>query len=83
VAADLTCPACGGTDFEDGFVDDTSVGNGRVRWVAGRFRVNMFGGAKGRGIGRGRPVLAYRCQACDRLELYVGEHPDGPWVEGP
>ena len=65
------CPACGGGDFDEGFIDDMSVGNGRVRWLSGRFRQGFWGGAKGRGAGKGRPVLAYRCTACSRLELFV------------
>lgn len=84
-----TCPQCGGDRFEEGFIDEMSVGNGRVRWAAGQFRAGIFGGARGRGIGRGLPVLAFRCQDCDRLELYVSgvahdsENPYGSGEPGP
>jgi hypothetical protein len=65
------CPRCGGLEFEPGFVDDTV--QGRVRWLPGRFERGVFGNAKGRMTRRRHAVLAYRCTACDRLEMYVGE----------
>ncbi|WP_211349026.1 hypothetical protein [Nocardioides litoris] len=63
------CPRCGSTSFTPGFVDDTV--SGRVRWLAGRFQRGLLGNAKGRGLGRGVPVLAYRCTGCSRLELFA------------
>jgi hypothetical protein len=61
------CPACGETDFEEGFIDDAV--SGKVRWFSGRMRLGMFG-AKRVGLPR-RTVRALRCVACSRLELYA------------
>jgi hypothetical protein len=67
-SAPATCP-CGSTTFEQGFVDDAV--NGRVRWFRGAMRLGIFGNARRSGLKR--TVLAMRCTACSRLELYAGE----------
>jgi hypothetical protein len=62
------CP-CGGTEYEQGFIDDAV--NGRVRWIQGPLVLGLFGNAKR--SGPKRPVLAMRCTACSRLELVAGD----------
>lgn len=66
----MTCPFCGGTEYEPGFVDD--VAQGRIRWLAGKLEHGMFGNAKNRTRLPQAPVLAYRCTGCSRLELFAG-----------
>ena len=60
----MTC-TCGGTEFEDGFIDD--VLQGRVRWIEGEVEIGIFGNAKR--SGPNWVVVARRCTACSRLEL--------------
>ncbi|SDO75066.1 hypothetical protein SAMN05660199_02514 [Klenkia soli] len=66
-SAPVPCPACGGTDFERGSIDDVSRGD--VRWMAGEPRRSW----RDRAVPRGRStgVVALRCVQCSRLELYA------------
>ena len=65
----FTCPNCGSTSFEEGFIDD--VLNGRVRWLRGAMEIGFLGNAKR--SGQQRMILAWRCTTCSRLELYAGD----------
>ena len=64
----FVCPNCGGTEFEQGFVDDDR--QGRVRWLAGRLERGPLGNARKLGL-RKTSVIAHRCVRCSRLELYA------------
>ena len=73
----MTCPTCGPQEFRPGFIDDVAVDRGAVRWVAGPMQVSPLG--RSASLRREqRPVLAYACGKCGRLELYVGSAPDRP-----
>lgn len=66
------CPACGSTEFEEGFIDDVS--NGRVRWLAGPIKMGVFNTRK---MGRARRIIsAWRCGGCNRLELIAAPDPN-------
>ncbi|MGN0062912.1 MAG: hypothetical protein ACI379_01615 [Nocardioides sp.] len=67
----VQCPWCGGTEYQEGFIDD--VAQGRVRWLAGTFVRGLFGNAKSRSSLPQTVVTAYRCTTCNRLELVAGE----------
>jgi hypothetical protein len=63
------CPSCGGTDFEEGFVE--TLGQNGVRWMAGPIKVTLFGWARKSGRAH-HTLLADACTSCDRLEFRRG-----------
>jgi hypothetical protein len=63
------CTNCGGTEFDEGFIDDVS--SGRVRWLPGVLQMGMFGITNRKGPKRS--ILATRCTTCSRLDLYAGD----------
>lgn len=64
----MTCPRCGSSDFEPGFVDDAA--QGRVRWFRGPMELGPMGNAK-RTFRDRLPIVAARCRSCFRLELFA------------
>lgn len=67
----FACPNCGSTQFNPGFIDDTT-GNAAVRWFQGPVEYGLLGGIKRSGRTR-RVIMSYRCTGCSRLELYAGD----------
>ncbi|XRQ16149.1 hypothetical protein ACN3XK_36360 [Actinomadura welshii] len=68
---ELRCTLCGGTSFQEGFIEDSGqIARGFARWVAGPLQRGILGGAKL--VGRPRlQVHAFRCTGCTHLELFA------------
>lgn len=66
------CTACRSESLEQGFIEDNGEGSaGFTRWIPGALERGLFGGA--RRMGRPRfEIVAFRCQRCHHLDLYVG-----------
>lgn len=68
--APLKCRACSGA-LEPGFLMDTMYG-GRMegRWAPGKVEKGLLGGVRIPDRGTST-IVAYRCTACGRLELFA------------
>ncbi|MGA8046823.1 MAG: hypothetical protein WCA30_11230 [Dermatophilaceae bacterium] len=67
------CSYCGRGPLEPGFIEDAGEqSQGYLRWIAGPLQRGLFGGAAR--FGRQRtPVHAFRCAACNHLDLFARE----------
>lgn len=69
------CAGCGASDFAEGWVDDVRYAT--VRWVPRPVRRRMMGFQDQ--VSTSRPVRAWRCRSCSRLELYAGDNDADPY----
>jgi hypothetical protein len=65
-----SCSSCGHKDLEPGVLTDTGAHPGYGRWIRGKPETGMFGTPKLSG-GVRMDVQAYRCTACNHLDLFV------------
>lgn len=70
--AEMKCPKCDG-EMVVGYVLDSRTGGADFPavWLRGhsKRRVSLIRGP----YGQGKPITAYRCEACGYLELYARE----------
>ena len=67
------CSYCGGGPLVPGVVEDSGEHSpGYLRWITGPLQRGVFGGAARFGKQR-TPVHAFRCLACNHLDLFARE----------